>query len=400
MSETQEKSEPHLQKSGMPPSPSDSEGESDQGDPSTTQLPSVSQQEHITREANECPNTTGESTDRVREDPIEIRGEDQASGDDMSDHNQRHGDGVSTTHTHPASTSPTSLHVASPRGTDTGSTEDAVEATYSDLRVHESIKDTHVGPSQIEQKASLPTGAVFAGEQEVTMAPNLVPRGDGMKIDILEVVPEDEKKSEDEKEKDSELMPPPEPVAPPFDRAPGGLVSNGPAEAAHESMPLVRPHALPGVASRPVEQFHMPQHLPMSYGYAMAPVPPGYLAHAPPVAGGRRKILLRLEEDAARHARSHSRRPSFFFGRSNRSLNDTMQTMDPPEQGVDRGSIAVSWFEGTSSVELQEHVRKSVIRKMGLQGNVKLADLRIIDETMDPPEGNSRRGLSSTSVFT
>merc|ERR1712238_193187 len=52
----------------------------------------------------------------------------------------------------------------------------------------------------------------------------------------------------------------------------------------------------------------------------------------------------------------------------------------------DRGSLTVSWYEGTSSVELQEHVRNSVIRKLGIKGTTKLLDFRVLDESTNPPE--------------
>ena len=135
---------------------------------------------------------------------------------------------------------------------------------------------------------------------------------------------------------------------------------------------------------------HIPCHpfrnLPFTFSHNnKEPYPPYAFAMAPPYmapsASGRRKIFLRLQEDAT--PPSHARRPSFFFRHSLQSPDATPAM----PQGVDRGSIAVSWYEGTTSAELQEHVRKSLIRKMGLKGNVKLVDLRIIDETMDPPEG-------------
>ena len=56
---------------------------------------------------------------------------------------------------------------------------------------------------------------------------------------------------------------------------------------------------------------------------------------------------------------------------------------------VDRGTISVSWFEGTSSLELQEHVNKSVLRKLKLDKGQQLDDIRILDTKVDPPEGKS-----------
>ena len=104
------------------------------------------------------------------------------------------------------------------------------------------------------------------------------------------------------------------------------------------------------------------------------------LIPTPPHGGGRRKITLRLQEDV-----HDSSRKSFFFRRSSRNVSSPLHSIE--EGGIDRGTVTVSWFEGTSSSELQEHVRKTVIRKMNLQGDARLADLRIIDQSESPPEG-------------
>jgi hypothetical protein len=100
----------------------------------------------------------------------------------------------------------------------------------------------------------------------------------------------------------------------------------------------------------------------------------------PPLGGGRRKITLQLQEDA-----HDSSRRSFFFRRSSKSRTSPLQSIE--EGGIDRGNVIVSWFEGTSSAELQEHVRKSVIRKMNLDSDARLADFRIMDQSETPPEG-------------
>ena len=112
--------------------------------------------------------------------------------------------------------------------------------------------------------------------------------------------------------------------------------------------------------------------------FAYAPSPYSIPQHLPS-GSGRRKITLRLQEDSSP---SHARRPSFFFRNRDAPLDGAVVA-----DKVNRGEISVSWFEGTTSAELQEHVRSSLIRKMGIKGNIKLVDLRIIDETMDPPEG-------------
>lgn len=122
---------------------------------------------------------------------------------------------------------------------------------------------------------------------------------------------------------------------------------------------------------------------------------------------GRRKIRLRLQEEVRntnsslkKHFRSSSllgtiRKSStrmLRFGGSVRSfeVDDEMDAMPELYKMIDRGSISVSWYEGTSSLELQQHVRKTVIRKLKWDNSdVELDDLRFLDETMDPPEGKS-----------
>jgi hypothetical protein len=128
-----------------------------------------------------------------------------------------------------------------------------------------------------------------------------------------------------------------------------------------------------------------PSYQHHGYGYQM-PMP--VLQHSvnhqmiptPPAGGGRRKITLRLQEDA-----HDSSRKSFFFRRSSRNLSSPLQSIE--EGGIDRGAVTVSWFEGTSSSELQEHVRRTVVRKMNLESDSRLVDLRIIDESQSPHEG-------------
>jgi hypothetical protein len=100
--------------------------------------------------------------------------------------------------------------------------------------------------------------------------------------------------------------------------------------------------------------------------------------------GGRRKITLRLEEDI----KETSRRGSFFFRRrSHRATQSMGDSFTFDEHGTDHGTMTVSWFDGTTSSELQEHVRKSVIRKMKLDKSTRLSDMRIMDQSVHPPEG-------------
>ena len=125
-----------------------------------------------------------------------------------------------------------------------------------------------------------------------------------------------------------------------------------------------------------------------SFGYqampAMAPLP----SPLPAVGGGKRKIKLILQEEILARP-SHARRTSFFFGgRSTRNFRErTISEGEGQVNEVDRGTITVSWFEGTSSLELQEHVNRSVSRKLKLQDGQTLDDIRIMDCKVDPPEG-------------
>lgn len=135
--------------------------------------------------------------------------------------------------------------------------------------------------------------------------------------------------------------------------------------------------------------------------------------HAPMSNGGRRKIFLRLEEDVVNtqqnnkskgfrngilgHIRKKSSSIMSFGGkRRGQSLSsfDDLDHLDNETSlftAVSRGKITVSWYEGTSSLELQEHVRRCVVRKLvrsqGVSNCIELDDLRILDETIEPPEG-------------
>eukprot|EP00977_Amphora_coffeiformis_P019269 scaffold7101_cov153-Amphora_coffeaeformis.AAC.14 len=108
--------------------------------------------------------------------------------------------------------------------------------------------------------------------------------------------------------------------------------------------------------------------------------------HQPPRDNGRRKIHLHMQEDVQQGFKKSS-----FLGhfrtRSQRMIGMQSIAEQPDFVSRDRGLLSVSWFSGTSAIELQEHVRRSVVRKLQLPPKTQLADLRILDETMDPPEG-------------
>jgi len=60
---------------------------------------------------------------------------------------------------------------------------------------------------------------------------------------------------------------------------------------------------------------------------------------------------------------------------------------------MDRGTITVSWYDGTTSAEMQEHVFGCVLRRLnqsssrGGGGKFKLEDVRLLDENVEPHEG-------------
>lgn len=75
---------------------------------------------------------------------------------------------------------------------------------------------------------------------------------------------------------------------------------------------------------------------------------------------------------------------------SDREFNDEVHSHEDSDNTglmiVDRSDVYVSWYEGTSTSELQEHVRKSVKRKLNLDGKKTIHDVRIIDISVDPHE--------------
>lgn len=100
--------------------------------------------------------------------------------------------------------------------------------------------------------------------------------------------------------------------------------------------------------------------------------------------GGRRKIRLHLFEDVPKgrgilgHFRERSR--SLIFG----SMEELLTAK---EESVPKGRIAISWYDGTTTFDLNEHVRQSVLRKLKVESYYQLVDVRFLDESSDPPEG-------------
>ena len=128
-----------------------------------------------------------------------------------------------------------------------------------------------------------------------------------------------------------------------------------------------------------------------SFGYLNSHGLPQQVTLAP--AMGRRKIRLHLKEDVR-----GTRGKGFLghFRQRSRSMFGQIEVEE--ERFVDRGRLTVSWYEGTASQELQEHVRKSTRRKLKLQDHIELVDMRFVDETQDPPEGNYLLPLTLLSL--
>ena len=157
-----------------------------------------------------------------------------------------------------------------------------------------------------------------------------------------------------------------------------------------------------------------------------------YVGHQPQQQPQRRKIRLRLEEELETkqkqppesgskgflgHIRSRSRR--IMFGATAGAAGQQESSSSPKsldaisEQAprfsngsgssgasgfttIQRGSITVSWFDGTSSLELDQHVRKSIFRKLQLNAEqTQLLDMRLLDESVDPPEGKKESAKPS-----
>ena len=140
---------------------------------------------------------------------------------------------------------------------------------------------------------------------------------------------------------------------------------------------------------------------------------------------GRRCIKLRLLEEIitslppspSKSSSIHPKTPFHFHrfrsislggrGSSDKKMNGTDEissTLNSPNNttannvvNMDRGTITVSWYDGTTSSEMQEHVFGCVLRKLNQHGvggsssKVKLDDVRLLDENVEPHEGKRRR---------
>lgn len=79
---------------------------------------------------------------------------------------------------------------------------------------------------------------------------------------------------------------------------------------------------------------------------------------------------------------------------SSTSLNGDESNMEAAFSVIDRGTITVSWYEGTTSSEMHDHVWNCVVRKLNSslkydrkEGKIQLEDVRLLDENVTPHEG-------------
>jgi hypothetical protein len=127
-------------------------------------------------------------------------------------------------------------------------------------------------------------------------------------------------------------------------------------------------------------------------------------ARAPSSTPGRRSIHLRLERDEplfvkkkmfsfSTHLLSRAKTRSRSVDINNNVVsmkddgstpqkNNLLESPTPTNHNTDLGTVVVSWYDGTTSRELNDHVMRSICRKLG-----KLVeDIRLLDESTFPPE--------------
>lgn len=155
-------------------------------------------------------------------------------------------------------------------------------------------------------------------------------------------------------------------------------------------------------ATTAATQIHNGSHSHAVLLQAHIPSQPGVLQHP---SGGRRTMKLRLMEEVHGNIPPHEGSKKSIFSRVSvlarrtRSMgsSDDFEMDDksefllngsPPKvrPTMDRGEISISWYDGTSTVELQDHVRKSIENKLRIGRKKLLLNLRIMDESSDPQE--------------
>ena len=173
---------------------------------------------------------------------------------------------------------------------------------------------------------------------------------------------------------------------------------------------LLTPHGSTVMAHTPSIS-HVPSREQLAIPQPMyVPVTRNSVAHelqfsAPvPQQPARRSMSLRLEEEIKVHLPvaegsatkkkksllsriSRRRAKSHNIGDDNEDVVQSIQTNYPAIKRIDRGTVSVSWYAGTTSTELQNHVKNCVERKLSLGSKKLLRNFRVIDESVQPSEG-------------
>lgn len=119
----------------------------------------------------------------------------------------------------------------------------------------------------------------------------------------------------------------------------------------------------------------------------------------------RKRIVLRLVEKQDTGAHNVGKKSFFSMLKRPKSrsmgnsedisdyssevMNSNIEDYRSPQRikkYVMHGEVTVSWYEGTTAVELQDHVRKSVESKVRLGTNQIMVNFRILDENVEPYE--------------
>ena len=182
----------------------------------------------------------------------------------------------------------------------------------------------------------------------------------------------------------------------------------------------------------PNQPIMMPQiQAPLQVNYVHQPlgVPPSAFSQTPPIQqvspayNGtpmkktmqyqtqpmKRKMKLRLvEERRIMHDDPEKKSLFSMIRQKSNSIgaeNDELLSPDSKKFSlsmINHGLISVSWFEGTTTIELEEHVLKSIQRKLELGSKRIIKNVRLLDDSINPPEGKrlfSESNLSCLKLF-
>lgn len=104
---------------------------------------------------------------------------------------------------------------------------------------------------------------------------------------------------------------------------------------------------------------------------------------------------LGASESAPKTQQGHS---PVLVSKNNKSNSDrnsnSSQLQHPLSKEVSKGSITVSWYDGTTTAELQEHVRISIIRKLGKD----VENIRLLDYGQEHPDDESTEVVLSPHI--